>query len=110
MDNLKELSALTALNNMMAKGWFDICTINSIAEMMGINPKCEAYRILHPLHCVHFDKMPDELRKAIPGLVQECLGIAPIFRFKTMAQKTINVTPQQEPKIKRGLLRLFAKT
>ena len=105
--NLKDLSALTALNNMMTNGWFDICTINSVAEMMGINPKCEAYRILYPLHCVHFDKMPDELKRAIPGLIQQCLGVAPIFQFKTLASNVIDVT-EQKPE-KRGLLQLFGK-
>ena len=97
MDNLKELSALTALNEMMMKGWFDICVINKVAELLGVNPRCEAYRIVAPLHCIDFDKMPDELRVAIPRLIQECLGIAPIFQFKTIVRAVIDVTPEQKP-------------
>lgn len=109
MDNLKELSALTALNEMMAKGWFDICTINAVAELLGVNPRGESYRILYPLHCVHFDKMPGELREAILGLIQDCIGMAPIFQFKTLAQKIIDVSPDQKVK-KRSLLSLFRGT
>ena len=91
MSNLEELSALTALNNMMLKGWFDICVIDKVGALLGVDPRGRAYTILTPLHCVHFDKMPDELRKAIPGLIQECLGMAPIFQFKTVTPIVIEV-------------------
>ena len=108
MDNLKELSALTALNEMMAKGWFSISVIDKVGELLGVNPRCEAYRILAPLHCIDFDKMPDELRAAIPRLIQECLGITPIFQFKTIARTVIDVTPEQKPG-GHGWLRLLGK-
>lgn len=109
MDDLKQLSAITALNAMMEKGWFDICAIDSIGTMLGIDPKqCEAYRILRPLHCVHFNKMPDELRKAIPGLIRQCLSVEPTFRFEqpTPAPSTavvISVEAEQRQQ-RRGLL------
>ena len=106
--DLKELSALTALNEMMAKGWFSISTIDAVAELLGVNPKGDAYRILYPLYCVDFDKMPEELRSAIPGLIQECLGIEPTFQFKTTQRKVIDVTPEREQERHRWL-RLLGK-
>ena len=109
MDNLKDLSALTALNNMMEKGWFSICTIDDVAALLEVNPRGETYTILRPLHCIHFDKMPAELRDAIPGLIQQCLGIAPIFRFKTLQREMIDVT-NEEPSTKSRFLRLLGKT
>ena len=93
MDKLKQIAALTSLNDMMKKGWMNICTVDAVAELLGVNPKCEAYAILKPLHCVSFDKMPEELASAIPGLIQACLGVEPIFQFKTLetehGEKTI---------------------
>jgi hypothetical protein len=82
MNDLKQLSALTSLNDMMQKGYVSICTIDSIGTMLGINPKGEAYDILRPLHCVNFSQMPDELRKAIPDLIRQCLSVEPTYRFE----------------------------
>lgn len=85
--DLKMLAALTSLNDMMAKGYLNICTINTIAEMLGINPKGDAHRTLHPLHCVNFEKMPAQLRQAIPGLIRECLSIEPTYQFPSPVAK-----------------------
>ncbi len=104
--DLKTLSALTALNHMMEKGWFDICTIDSVATMLGRNPKGEAYDTLRPLHCVHFEKMPRELRDAIPGLIQQCLGVEPIFKFTTLDQLTIDIGPGA---VRRGLFKMLGR-
>jgi hypothetical protein len=108
MSDLKQLSALTALNEMMAKGYFDICTIDSVADLLGLRVKdTEPYRILRPLHCVNWQKMPAELREAIPGLIQECLGVQPAFQFKTLQQPVIELrTVDEEPK-RGGFLRLL---
>ena len=103
MDKIKEIAALTALNDMMAKGWFDICVINKVADLIDVNPSGDAYRILAVLHCIHYDKMPADLRDSIPDLVQQCLGIAPIFQFKTLNQKVIDVTPERRSEKRRWL-------
>lgn len=103
MEELKKMAALTALNDMMARGRFDICAIRSIAEMFNIKPAGEAYVILQPLHMIYFDKMPAALRDAIPDLVQQVLGVAPVYQFKTMEQPVIDVSPPA----KRGLMRLL---
>lgn len=111
-ENLKHLSALTALNNMMRKGYLDICCIDSVGELLEVNVKCEAYQILRPLHCVHFDKMPKALADKIPELVQQCIGAEVIFTFTTATQTEILVAPPSEhtPQPKQNgskLLRLF---
>jgi hypothetical protein len=103
MQDLKQMAALTALNDMMAKGRFDICAIRSIAEMLNIKPAGEAYTILSPLHMIYFDKMPAALRDAVPGLVQQVLGVAPVYQFKTMEREVIEVSPTP----KRGLLQIL---
>jgi hypothetical protein len=87
-DDLKKMAALTALNDMMQKGYVSICTIDVVSAMLGINPKCEDYEILHALHCVRFDKMPKKLLDRIPELIQRILGIEPTFQF-IMNQDTV---------------------
>jgi hypothetical protein len=81
--DLKQLSAVTALNSMFKKGHFDICCIRNVGELLGVDPKFagEAYKILQPLHCINFSDMPSELRDAIPSLIRECLQQEPTFQF-----------------------------
>lgn len=114
MDDLKQLAALTALNEMMASNYFSICTIDKIAQMLGVNPKGEAYNVLHTLHCIDWAKMPQPLREAVPGLIQQCLSIAPAYQFKGPPTRKepelrtiIDVPIEQKPK--RGLLRLLGR-
>lgn len=112
-ENLKQLSALTALNSMMKKGHFDICCIRDVAQLLGVDPKGDAYTLLHPLHCIDFAEMPRELREAIPRLIQECLGVAPTFQFVpgdlTLRRtvRIVDVEPDPAPP-RRGLFSLFS--
>lgn len=104
--DLKELAALTALNNMMQKGHFDICCVRNVGELLGVDPKEHpSFAILQTLHCVDYAKMPPPLREAIPSLVQDCLGVSPTFQFTSVKPgQIVDLTPKQE----RGpLLRLF---
>lgn len=82
-NDLKQMAALTALNEMLAGSSPSICTIDQVGRMLGIDPKRagDAYQILHTLHCVNYSKMPRELRDQIPGLVQQCLGVETTFQF-----------------------------
>ena len=113
--DLKELAAVTALNDMMGKGWFSICTIDNVGQMLGRNPRGEAYDILRSLHCIHFDKMPPALRDEIPRLIEQCLNCAPTHRFATVQQhRVIDITPPaaaaetpREEAPRRGLMRLL---
>lgn len=108
MNELKQLAALAALNNMFAKGWFDICTIDSVAKMLGIDPKGEAYDILRPLHCINFNVMPALLREQVPELIKASLGVQPVFQFsaKELTGSVVVADPDPPP-AKRGLLRLL---
>lgn len=107
MSDIKQLAALTALNNMMESGHVSICTVDEVAKLLGIDHKGEARDVLSTIHCVKFAKMPDELRAAVPGLIEKCLGMAPFYEFKTARPevRVIDVTP--EPPKKTGFLRLL---
>ncbi|HDS1834342.1 TPA: hypothetical protein QEM98_000427 [Stenotrophomonas maltophilia] len=74
MDDLKALAALTALNEMFAGSHLSICTIDKVATLLGVHPERDAYDTLHALHCVHWNKMPRELRDRVPELIQRALG------------------------------------
>ena len=91
--DLKQIAAMVALNSMMQGGHFNICTIDSVATLMQVNPKGEAYDTLRVLHCIGWDKIPAELREAIPDLIRQCLGVAPSYVFRTLDQEVIDVTP-----------------
>lgn len=105
MSDLKQLAAIAALNKMMSGGYVSISTIRTIAEMLSINPKGEAFSILETLHCVNFDKMPAELRDAVPGLIKQILNIEATYQFKTLENPSVVVVV--EPEKPRGLLRLL---
>jgi hypothetical protein len=93
-DELKQQIAVTALNEMMRGNHFNICAIDRVADMLGVNARAsEAHRTLCPLHCIDWNKMPPQVREAVPGLIQECLGVAPVFQFKTITPEVIDVTP-----------------
>lgn len=93
MNDLKQLAAMTALNNMMLKHYFDICAVDSAAKLLNVNRGGDAYDILHALHCVHWEKIPVELRDSIPDLIHKCLGVAPTYQFKSLAQEVLDLTP-----------------
>lgn len=105
MADLKQMAAMTALNNMMQKDSFSICTIDNVGKVLGVNPKGESYDILYTLHCVNFSKMQPELRDAIPDLIQQCLGVAPVYQFTNLAQQITDVMPTEEKK--GGLFKLL---
>ena len=81
-DETKAMVAITALNKMFDSGSFSICTIDSVAQMLGVIPDAEAYGMLRPLHCVDWQKMPKALRDRVPGLIQQALLGDERFRFE----------------------------
>lgn len=110
--DLKQLAALTALNAMFSKNYFDICTIDSVATMLQVNPKGETYDLLRTMHCVHYDKMPRELRGQLPDLVMQCLGGPQNVQFtlvpapsQSISVEVVRLAPQ-----KRGLFQLLGVT
>ncbi|MHB8123124.1 MAG: hypothetical protein ACYDG4_13320 [Desulfuromonadaceae bacterium] len=80
-ENLNQAIALTALNDMFKRGSFSICCIDKVAAVLMINPKGRAYDLLSSLHCINFRDMPSEVRKAVPELIKECLGVDVIYQF-----------------------------
>lgn len=109
MSDLKRLTALTAINNMLAGGHFNICTIDRVADMLGIQRSgSEAYQMLGALHCIDYAKMPAEVRDAIPGLIEQVLDIKPAFQFSTMSKQVIDmakvIDAEKAPEPKRGIV------
>lgn len=108
MEDLKKLAAMTALNNMLQQGHFSICAVDDAAKLLGMrNGRCDAYNTLHALHCIDYAKMPKELRDAIPGLIQQVLGVEPVYQFKTMAKRVLDVNPPADKGSSGGFLKLI---
>lgn len=70
----RRLVVTAALDRLFTNQWFDICTLRGVSELMGLSTDSEAYKALHTLHCVHYNKMNPELRDLIPELVREALN------------------------------------
>ena len=86
---LAQLSVLTALNKMMRDSHFDICVVDAAVKALGAQPEGRAYQILRTVHCVQWGDMPQELRDAVPKLIERCINV-PAYQFQ------INqVTPEQ---------------
>lgn len=99
MNDIKALAALTALNEMFAGSHFSICTIDTVAKLLGVHPQRDAYDTLHALHCVHWSKMPRELRDRMPELIQQALadGTAPFqFELKQPSNSALQVLDQSK--------------
>lgn len=73
VNDTTRLAAGTALAHMFAQGYFSISTIDNIAKTFGVTCERKAYGTLHLLHCVHYNEMPAELLKELPGLIAQCL-------------------------------------
>jgi hypothetical protein len=75
MSHLQVAIARTALEKMLSSNSFSICTLDSIGEMLGVNPRqTKAYKMLAPLHCIDYSRMPAEVREAIPGLIRDAFS------------------------------------
>jgi hypothetical protein len=82
MPEVKRLVVQTALNSLFTENFFSICTLDKVMDIIGANDKTEAYKQLRALHCVHYNKMPPELREILPRLVNEAL------KFETLTVAT----------------------
>lgn len=80
----------TALNDMIQKGWVDICTIRTLLKVIGMVPPQKEFELLQALHCVNFGVMPDDLKQRIPGLITAC--------FNGYVMPEINVVSTETPK------------
>jgi hypothetical protein len=100
---LSHLSVLTALNKMMTSNRFDICTVDDAIKVLSSTPDGQAYKILRPLHCIHWMDMPRELREAIPKLIERCINV-PAHQFQIT-----EVTPEQRQRVTAGTIRLLTR-
>ena len=96
MQHLKELAAMTALNEQLRAKHWSICCLDRAALLLNVNARGDAYDILHSMHCIDYDKMPAELRASIPDLVKQCLGIDPVYQFQSMQKEVIDISPARK--------------
>jgi hypothetical protein len=108
MEETKRLVAVTALNAMLRKGYFDICVIRCVAEMLDIEAEGDAYRTLAPLHCIHYEDMSAEVKDALPSLIKTLLGVEPMPRQRKATQIIVQQPADaRASKPRSRLLRLF---
>lgn len=71
----RQMAMRVAAQTLFSGSRFDICAVRDLMDLAGVGRyhECEAFKILHALHCVDYARMPDELRVRIPHLVNECL-------------------------------------
>jgi hypothetical protein len=86
MNAIELMAANTALKHMVNQGYLCICTIDNILKLTGGVPDKRDYETLRLLHCVHFNEMPDELRRGLPVLIQRVVN-APGLEFVTTPGK-----------------------
>lgn len=107
---LKQQAALASINDMMARGYFNICTLDAVAKMFDILPEKEAYKVLATLHCVHFKDMSRELYASTPALIQQALRGIKVFQFDLREEKELMVVTGPVETRKPPLLRrIFTK-
>ncbi len=109
--DVKALAALTALNEMFAGSHFSICTIDTVAKMLGVQPEQEAHDTLRALHCINWNKMPRQLRDQVPALIQQALGNgteAFQFELRPAGSNALQVLDQSKHTRRPFLQRLLA--
>lgn len=97
-------TANNILNQMMMGTYFDICEFRKAAKLLGTNPTGEAFATLEKLHCVSWQHMPDDLRAAIPDLINEALA-ARTYRFELSLARRAAVVADVDPvRVNQGAL------
>jgi hypothetical protein len=99
--SMVEIITITTLNYLFKKNHFDICIIDSVANVLCIQPKREEYILLHALHCIEYGQMPQKLLDSLPTLVRDCLSFPPAYQFDSLKMKVVGIP------IKQGLLCLI---
>lgn len=51
----------------------DVCPVNDAANILNVDTKNDAYRLLSAYHCVQYWNIPKEIRHRIPELIREAL-------------------------------------
>lgn len=109
MDDFQRQAAETSLLEMFNKSYFDICTVDRVAALMGISVRGSPdYMALHALHCVDYSRMPPKLKEELPRRVASVLGIPPFDLTPLRQISTPATVVDMEPETKRsGFMRLL---
>lgn len=89
--NTNEQIALLALNQMFQKGYFDICALDKVIDLLGVVPEREVYAQLRVLHCVDWKVMPTSLYNEVPNMIKLCLGGRSKHRFILAEERSNSV-------------------
>lgn len=64
----------TGIKKLLKANSFSICTLDSIAKAIGVNPEQHPnYKFLRTLHCVDYASMPEVVIKNLQNQIMECL-------------------------------------
>jgi len=92
-----------ALNNLFTERSFNICTLDQIGTMLGINPEQHPnYKLLRPLHCVAYADMSPAILQELQQRVAECLR--PQFQPGALAKALLMEGNDHNPTEDRYLL------
>lgn len=72
-DENKRMAAF-AIEQMYKSSHFSITAVRDAAKLMSRHPGGGAYDKLHPLHCVHWGDIPEDIMQMIPVWMNEVLG------------------------------------
>lgn len=67
--HFQSASVAHSLQNMLNGNYFDICTVNNCAEMIGLVIPKERLNVYQTQHCVHWSEMLPEYRQALVAMV-----------------------------------------
>lgn len=74
LDPFQRACAETEMEKLINGKWFDICSLDNLGKMLGINPERHPnYKFLRGLHCVHYADMKPDVRNNIVPAIMECL-------------------------------------
>jgi len=64
---------MQALNQLCTEDVFSICTVTYILDILGVSHSSAACKLLRALHCIKYNSMSEEVREAIPRLLNEAM-------------------------------------
>ncbi len=78
-DEFGMLALKQAVNKLFQERHFSICTLDNIADMMGVSPNRKIYNQLRAFHCVDYGSMDNRTKELLQQKVVECLRGDPIL-------------------------------
>jgi hypothetical protein len=100
MDNFEQQAIVTALKKMFKGGYFDICTVDACAKIIGCIPPSNPYNALRAIHCVNWGDMQSSFRNDVVEKVMVCLS-SPTIDFSCIYEvfrenKTVEETSKKK--------------